>query len=246
MLGHYATGLRWVLRHHGLTLVVALLTMVATVWLYQAVPKGFFPQQDTGVVMGTTEAAQDISFAAMEKLQKQAAAIVLADPAVATVGSFIGAASGSSTVNNGRMFITLKPLAQRKVSADQVVGRLRKQLAGVVGVNLYLQAVQDLRVGGRLGKAQFQYALQSPDLNELGIWSTRLVEKLRESSDLRDVTSDQQTSGLKMNVVVDRDTAGGLMPPRAASLARITRTSSTRSSGRSRRGGTVSGTTASR
>ncbi len=210
LLGHYATGLRWVLRHHGLTLVVALLTMVATVWLYRAVPKGFFPQQDTGVVMGTTEAAQDISFAAMEKLQKQAAAIVLADPAVATVGSFIGAASGSSTVNNGRMFITLKPQAQRKVSADQVVGRLRKQLAGVVGVNLFLQSVQDLRVGGRLAKAQFQYALQSPDLNELGIWSTRLVEKLRESSDLRDVTSDQQTSGLKMNVVVDRDTAARL------------------------------------
>ena len=210
LLDHYATGLKWVLRHQGFTLVVALLTMVATVWLYRVVPKGFFPQQDTGVLMGTTEASQDISFAAMAKLQQKVAGIVLADPAVASLGSFIGAGAGSSTVNNGRMFITLKPLAQRKDSADVIVGRLRRKLAQVAGINLFLQAVQDIRVGGRLSKAQFQYALQSSDLIELGQWSTRLVDKLREAPELRDVTSDQQTSGLQMNVVVNRDAAARL------------------------------------
>ncbi len=210
LLGHYETGLKWVLRHHGFTLIVALLTMVATVWLYRIVPKGFFPQQDTGVLMGTTEAAQDISFPAMAELQQRAAAIVLADPAVATVGSFIGAGAGSSTVNNGRMFITLKPLEERKVHADVIIARLRRQLAQVPGINLFLQAVQDIRAGGRLSKAQFQYSLQSSDLGDLGKWSGRLVDKLRDSPLLRDVTSDQQMLGLQMNVVVDRDAASRL------------------------------------
>jgi hydrophobe/amphiphile efflux-1 (HAE1) family protein len=210
LLTHYETGLRWVLRHQSFTLLVTVLTMIATVWLYKAVPKGFFPQQDTGVIMGTTEAAQDISFVAMLQLQQRVANVVLADPAVDTVGSFMGAAAGTSTVNNGRMFITLKPLEVRKVSAEVVVGRLRKQLAQVVGINLFLQAAQDIRVGGRSSKAQFQYALQSSDLVELGRWSTRLVDKLRESPLLRDVTSDQQTSGLQMNVVINRDAAARL------------------------------------
>ncbi len=210
LLGHYETSLKWVLRHQYSTLVVTVLTMVATVWLYRIVPKGFFPQQDTGVIMGATEASQDISFAAMTELQQRVAAIVLADPAVATLGSFIGAGAGSSTVNNGRMFITLKPLAERKVSADVVIGRLRRQLAQVAGINLFLQAVQDIRAGGRLTKAQFQYALQASDLTELSTWSTRLVDKLRESPLLKDVSSDQQTSGLQMNVVVDRDAAARL------------------------------------
>src|SRR4030095_2733782 len=155
--------------------------MVATVGLYRVVPKGFFPQQDTGVILGATEASQDISFAAMATLQQRVAKIVLADPAVSTLGSFIGAGAGSSTVNNGRMFITLKPLAERKVSADVVINRLRQQLSRVAGINLFLHAVQDIRVGGRLPKSQFQYALQSSDLNELGKSSARLVEKLRES-----------------------------------------------------------------
>jgi multidrug efflux pump len=207
MLNGYEAGLKWVLRHHGFTLVVALLTMAVTVWLYTVVPKGFFPQQDTGTLMGTTEASQDISFTAMAELQQKVAAIVLADPAVATIGSFIGAASGSSTVNNGRMFITLKPLSERKVGADMIVNRLRRKLSQVAGINLFLQAVQDIRVGGRLTKAQFQYSLRSSDLNELGKWSVRLVDKLRQSPELRDVTSDQQMLGLQMNVVVDRDAA---------------------------------------
>jgi len=220
LLGHYETGLKWVLRHQRFTVLVALLTMAATVWLYIVVPKGFFPQQDTGLIMGATEASQDISFSAMEKLQQEIARIVLADPAVATLGSFIGAGAGSSTVNNGRMFITLKPLAERKVHADVIINRLRRRLGQVPGINLFLQPVQDIRVGGRLTKAQFQYALQSADLKELGKWSARLVDKLRESPLLRDVTSDQQMLGLQMNVVVDRDAASRL----GVSLAAIDNT----------------------
>jgi hydrophobe/amphiphile efflux-1 (HAE1) family protein len=220
LLGHYETGLKWVLRNQPFTLIIALLTMVATVWLYAVVPKGFFPQQDTGVILGTTEASQDISFPAMAALQQKVSRVVLADPAVATIGSFIGAGAGSSTVNNGRMFITLKPLAERKVSAETVINRLRRQLSQIAGINLFLQSVQDIRVGGRLTKAQFQYALQSPDLKELGLWSARLVDRLRESPLLRDVTSDQQMLGLQMNVVVDRDAASRL----GVSLAAIDNT----------------------
>ena len=210
LLGHYEAGLQWVLQHHYFILGVTVLTMVATVWLYTIVPKGFFPQQDTGGLMGTTEAAQDISFQAMSQLQQKIAAIVLADPAVEGLGSFIGAASGNSTVNNGRMFITLKPKGQRTISAEQVINRLRKKTSQVVGINLFLQAIQDIRVGGRMSKAQFQYTLQSQDLVELGKWSARLVTELKSSPKLRDVTSDQQMLGLQMNVVVDRDAASRL------------------------------------
>ena len=210
LLGHYETGLRWVLLHHSFMLAVAFLTLIATVLLYRAVPKGFFPQQDTGIIMGTTDAAQDISFAAMTELQQKVAKIVLDDPAVATMASFIGAGMGASTVNNGRMFITLKPRAERKVSADQIINRLRKKLAGVSGMTLFLQASQDIRVGGRMSRAQFQYALQSGDLNELNRWSTLLVDKLRRTPELRDVSSDQQTSGLQTMVVIDRDAASRL------------------------------------
>ncbi len=210
MLGHYETGLKWVLCHNFITLTVALLTLVLTVWLYTIVPKGFFPQQDTGSLMGTTEASQDISSVEMAKLQQKVAAVVLADPAVASVGSFIGAASGSSTVNNGRMFIALKPKEQRDASADQVINRLRKKMSQVAGINLFLQAVQDIRVGGRMSKSQFQYSLQSSDIAKLNKASVRLLAKLRESPQLSDVTSDQQMLGLQMNVVVDRDAASRL------------------------------------
>src|SRR6266849_1933094 len=215
----YEAGLKWVLVHQGFMLLVTLTTMVGTVWLYSKVPKGFFPQQDTGVMMGTTEASQDISFAAMVALQDKVARIVLADPAVATLGSFIGATSGSSTVNNGRMFITLKPLGERKVSAGAVIDRLRSNLAEVGGINLFLQVIQDIRTGGRPGKGQFQYALQSADLEELNYWSTVLVDKLRglpaldklsKSPPLQDVNSDQQTRGLQASVVIDRDAAARL------------------------------------
>jgi hydrophobic/amphiphilic exporter-1 (mainly G- bacteria), HAE1 family len=210
LLGHYETGLRWVLRHYLFTLGVAFLTLVGTFVLYWAVPKGFFPQQDTGIIMGTTDAAQDISFIAMKELQQKVARIVLEDPAVATIGSFLGAGGGGGTVNNGRMFITLKPRVERNVSADQVIARLRKKLGGVIGINLFLQASQDIRVGGRMSRAQFQYALQSGDLDELNRWSTLLVDKLSRSPQLKDVSSDQQTRGLQTMVVIDRDAAARL------------------------------------
>ena len=191
-------------------LVIAFVTLLATLWLYIEVPKGFFPQQDTGVIQGTTDAAQDISFTAMVKLQSRITKFVIDDPAVDTVGAFIGGGYGSSTVNNGRLFITLKPLGKRKVSADAVINRLRKKLAGVEGITLYLQASQDIRVGGRSSRAQYQYALQSGDLNELNIWSERLMTNLQTIPQLKDVNSDQQTRGLQANVVVDRDAASRL------------------------------------
>src|SRR5258708_15984260 len=170
LLSGYEIGLRWVLRHPAFMLLVAVVTLVATVMLYRTVPKGFFPQQDTGVLMGTTDAAQDISFAAMSELQQRVTKIVMDDPAVATVGSFIVGGMGSSTINNGRLFISLKQLCQRNVTADQVIGRLRRKLSDVGGVALFLQASQDIRVGGRMGRAHYQYAPQAGDLDELSAW----------------------------------------------------------------------------
>ena len=211
----YEHGLKWVLRHQLFMLGVAVLTFVGTLVLYFAVPKGFFPQQDTGVIFGSTDAAQDVSFATMARMQDQVARIVLADPAVDTIGSFVGG-GGGATVNNGRLFITLKPLSVRKVRADVIIARLRGKLAGVPGVTLYLQAVQDIRVGGRLTKAQYQYALQSTDLEALNYWSPRLVSQLRKSPQLSDVSSDLQMRGLQANVIIDRDAAARLGVPPAA------------------------------
>jgi hydrophobic/amphiphilic exporter-1 (mainly G- bacteria), HAE1 family len=209
LLGSYSSGLKWVLRHQQFMLLVFLATLGTTLWLYKVVPKGFFPQQDTGSVMGTTEAAQDISFDAMKRLQEQVLAIVSSDPAVESVGSFVSG-SGSSTVNNGRMFVTLKPIEERKISADMVINRLRKRMSSVSGINLFMQASQDIRVGGRMSKAQYQYSLQSTDLDELKYWSTALLKALRKDPLLRDVTSDQLTGGLQANVVVDPDAAARL------------------------------------
>ena len=209
LLGGYQACLSWVLRHQFIMIVVFLLTVLATGWLYTIVPKGFFPQQDTGSMMGTTEAAQDISFKAMTQLQRETLAIVLADPAVESVGSFVSG-SGNSTVNNGRMFITLAPIEKRRVTADQVINRLRPKLARLPGIALFLQASQDIRVGGRMSKAQYQYALQSTDLDQLKYWSATLLDVLRKDPLLRDVTTDQMTGGLKTDVVIDRDAAARL------------------------------------
>jgi hydrophobe/amphiphile efflux-1 (HAE1) family protein len=210
LLAGYEHGLKWVLRHQGFMLLVAGATFLGTIALYFVVPKGFFPQQDTGVMSGSTDAAQDVSFATMAKMQDQVARIVLADPAVDTIGSFVGGGGGASTVNNGRMFITLKPLRVRKVRADEIIARLRRKLAEVPGITLYLQPVQDIRVGGRLSRAQYQYALQSTDLEALNYWTPRLVNQLRKSSELADVSSDLQMRGLQANVVIDRDAAARL------------------------------------
>ncbi|MEI9896768.1 MAG: efflux RND transporter permease subunit [Chthoniobacter sp.] len=210
LVGHYERALKWVLRHQYLMLIVTVLTVAATVGLCIIVPKGFFPQQDTGLMSGTTDAAQDISFPAMVKLQQRVAKVLLDDPAIQTFGSFIGSGYGSSTVNNGRFFVTLKPLAERKIGAEELIQRLRKETAGIKGVSLFMQSNQDIQIGGRQSKAQFQYALQSGDLNELNKWAPKLLAKLREYPQLKDLNSDQQTKGLQTNVVVDRDAASRL------------------------------------
>ncbi len=216
----YEHGLKWVLRHQIFMLFVALLTVIATAVLYVVVPKGFFPLQDTGTINGSTDAAQNISFTAMVKLQNRVTQVVLKDPAIDTVGSFIGGGYGSSTVNNGRLFISLKPLGERIVSATEVINRLRRKTAAIEGITLYLQASQDIRVGGRQSRALYQYALQSGDLDELNRWADLLVTKLHSVPQLRDVNSDEQTGGLQANVVVDRVAASRL----GVSLATIDNT----------------------
>ena len=207
LLKGYDHSLRWVLRHQVLTLVVTIGTACLSVYLYIIVPKGFFPQQDTGRVVGSVQASQDISFAAMKTKMTQFVDTVMKDPAVNTVVAFAG---GNTTYNSGRMFITLKPLNERKVSADQVIARLRPKLSVVPGATLYMQSAQDLTIGGRQSQAQYQYTLQGESLKELNEWSPKLLQKLRAMPQLRDVNTDQQDKGLQANVVIDRDTAARL------------------------------------
>jgi multidrug efflux pump len=207
MLGSYRHGLDWVLRHQPLTLAVTIATACLSVYLYILVPKGFFPQQDTGRVMGSVQAAQDISFAAMSEKMRQYVHIVMKDPAVATI---VGFAGGNTQYNTGRMFISLKPLSERKISSDQVIGRLRGKLAVVPGATLYMQSAQDLTIGGRMGQAQYQYTVQGEDLAEMNEWAPRLLQKMRALPELRDVNTDQQDKGLEASVVIDRDTAARL------------------------------------
>ncbi|MEI6986020.1 MAG: efflux RND transporter permease subunit [Rhodospirillaceae bacterium] len=208
MQGVYLVGLGWVMRHQWIMLGVTLGTVVCTIYLYGVVPKGFFPSQDTGLIMGTTEARTDTSFRAMAGRQQKVIQIVMADPAVATVGSFIGAGGGGiSTVSQGRMFITLKPSSERLDSAEQVINRLRPKLGQVEGVLVFLQAAQDIRVGGRMTKAQFQFVLWDESLAELREWAPRYLSRLRQVPGIVDVTSDQDAAAQQVNVVVDRDTA---------------------------------------
>jgi multidrug efflux pump len=207
LLAGYRHSLAWVLRHQPLTLLITIATACLSVYLYIIVPKGFFPQQDTGRIMGSVQAAQDISFQAMKRKMSQFVNLVIQDPAVQTI---VGFAGGNTAYNNGRMFITLKPLQQRKMTADQVIGRLRRKLAVVPGATLYMQSAQDLTIGGRQSQAQFQYTLQGENLPELNNWSPQLVQKLRSLPQLRDVNTDQQDKGLQQNVIVDRDTASRL------------------------------------
>ena len=210
MVRFYDRGLTWVLRHEWPMLAVTVLTIGGTVWLYRLVPKGFFPQQDTGLMIGSTKAAQDVSFASMAEKQQAVARIVAEDPAVARVGSFMGSGGGGGAGNTGRMFITLKPWGERKDPVGAVIGRLRGKTARVPGISLILQPVQDIRVGGRQGEGQFIYALQDPDLEELNTWAPRLLERLQATPEIRDASSDQQFRGLQQNVVIDRDRAARL------------------------------------
>ncbi len=207
VLSIYRYSLEWVLRYQPLMLVVTLATAALSIYLYIIVPKGFFPQQDTGRVAGSVQAAQDISFDAMKQKMTQFVNLVMQDPAVQTI---VGFAGGNTSSNSGRMFITLKPLDERKISADQVIARLRRKLAVVPGATLYMQAAQDLTIGGRQSQAQFQYTLQGENLDDLNHWSPRLLQKLRSLPQLRDVNTDQQDKGLQATVAVDRDTAARL------------------------------------
>src|SRR6185295_18966548 len=206
----YARALRWVLRHRAVMGVVTAVTVVVTVSLYASVPKGLFPQQDTGFLVGATDAPQDISFKAMYERQEAVGQVVRQDPAVDHMVSSMGGGFGGGGMNTGNMFIALKPLSERKVGADQVIGRLRAAAAKVNGIQLFVQSVQDVRIGGRGARTQYQYTLQSPSLEELGQWAPRLLERLRKIPELRDVATDQQTNGLQLQVNVDRDTASRL------------------------------------
>lgn len=207
LLGGYRRSLDWVLRHQPLTLGVTIATACVSVWLYILVPKGFFPQQDTGRIVGSVQAAQDISFAAMSDKMRQYVEITMKDPAVQTI---VGFAGGNTQYNTGRMFITLKPLADRKINSDHVIDRLREKLAVVPGAILIMQSAQDLTIGGRFGQAQYQYTLQGENLDEMNEWAPRLLEKMRALPPLRDVNTDQQDQGLEASVVIDRDTAARL------------------------------------
>ena len=204
LLHKYEVSLVWVLRHQFLTLMVALGTMLGTVGLYVVIPKGFFPQQDGGRLNGSLVASQDISYQSMEKLLPQFVNIVTADPAVENCIGFIG--SG----NTGRMFASLKPRDQRNVSADEVVARLRSKTSHIPGASLYLQPVQDLRIGGRVGAAQYQYTLLGDDPNELFKWAPKVFQKLKAIPQLADVNTDQQDQGLEATVDIDRATAARL------------------------------------
>jgi multidrug efflux pump len=207
LLHTYDISLRWVLRHQFVILLVTIGTVCLNVYLFVVTPKGFFPQQDTGRLNGMIQGDQDLSFAAMSQKMRVFTDIVAKDPAVDSVTSFTGGGSGGSTA---RMFAQLKPLNERKLSADQVIARIRKASSHVPGAALYLQAVQDLTVGGRFGGAQYQYTLQADNLADLVHWAPILQQRLAKVPELRDVNSDQQMRGLASNIVIDRDTAGRL------------------------------------
>jgi multidrug efflux pump len=209
----YAVGLRWVLRHQFLILCVVIGTIGLNIYLFTIVPFGFFPQQDTGRMGGRTRAAQDISFDAMKIKQQQLAQMVLDDPAIQSVTAFVGGGGpGGGSSNVGNMFIALKPLNQRpgRVSADQVVNRLRGKLTSVPGATLFLQVQQEFQIGGRGSDAQYQYTLSDENLNELNTWAPQLLTRMRSMPELRDASTDQQNQGLAANLVIDRDSASRL------------------------------------
>jgi hydrophobe/amphiphile efflux-1 (HAE1) family protein len=205
----YEVGLRWSLRNRVKMLVLTASTVAVNVALFFVVPPGLFPQQDTGLLMGTSEAAQDVSFAEMMRLQTQVNGVIQDDPDIAHFISFIGS-GGFGTGNTGSAFIELKPLGVRKLSADQVIGRLRGKLARIEGINTYLQARQEVNVGGRMGRTQYQYTVQDANLDELRAWAPRVTDAMRRLPQLKDVVSDQQNAGLQLDVTIDRDTASRL------------------------------------
>jgi multidrug efflux pump len=209
-IAFYGRTLEWVLEHEFGTLMVAIATLVLTIVLYIVVPKGFFPVQDTGVIQGVSEAPQDVSFAAMVRGQQALAQIILQDPAVESLSSFVGIDGTNITVNSGRILINLKPLEQRKVDITTVINRLAPKVATVNGITLYLQPVQDLTVEDRVSRTQYQYSLEDPSADELNLWTGKLVAKLKTLPALRNVATDQQNDGWEEHVVIDRLTASRL------------------------------------
>jgi hydrophobe/amphiphile efflux-1 (HAE1) family protein len=213
LFGGYRRMLDVVLRHQGATLVVFLGTMALTAILFLSIPKGFFPSQDTGLITGLSEAAQDVSPDEMKRLQRQLAQVIARDPDVESVGSFFGSGTGN-TLNTGRFFIGLKSRDERKSTALEVIRRLRPQIAKVVGVNLFLQPSQDITVGGRISRGQYQYTLQDANIDELNTWAPRMLERLKSLSQLVDVSSDQQDNAPQLRVTINRDAAArfGIQP----------------------------------
>jgi HAE1 family hydrophobic/amphiphilic exporter-1 len=212
MLHAYERGLDLALRWRLTTLGVFFATLALSVYLFVIIPKGFFPQQDTGLITATSEAAQDISFADMKRHQEELGDIVRADPDVASAAMSVGGSGGA--LNTGRMFITLKPRSERKASAQQIIARLRPKLEQVQGARLFMQAAQDVRLGGRATRTQFEYTLQDANLAELNEWAPKILDKMKTLPQLRDVATDQQTTGTTLTLTIDRDTASrfGIQP----------------------------------
>ena len=214
IIAFYGRTLQWVLKRQTATLLVAAATLVLTIVLYVIVPKGFFPVQDTGIIQGISEATQSISFPAMSEKQQQLTHVILEDPAVESLSSFIGIDGTNTTLNSGRIQINLRPLEDRKINASDVIRRLQPKLEKIDGITLYMQPVQDLTVEDRVSRTQYQYTLEDPDQRELNFWTAKLMAKLQSISALRDLATDQQTSGLAASLTIDRVTASrmGITP----------------------------------
>ncbi|CAO3311351.1 MdtB/MuxB family multidrug efflux RND transporter permease subunit [Pseudomonas alloputida] len=210
LIQHYGSALQWVLKHQPLTLLVAVASLVLTVFLYMVVPKGFFPVQDTGVIQGISEAPQSTSFAAMSERQQALSKVILQDPAVQSLSSYIGVDGDNATLNSGRLLINLKPHGERDVSASEVISRLQPQVDRLVGIRLFMQPVQDLSIEDRVSRTQYQFSLSSPDADLLAQWSGKLVQALQQRPELADVASDLQDKGLQVYLVIDRDMASRL------------------------------------
>ena len=210
VIAFYGRTLEVILRHQFATLVVTIGTLVATIFLFIIVPKGFFPVQDTGVILGISEAPQTISFTSMAVRQQQLVDILLKDPAVESISSFIGVDGTNTTLNSGRIQINLKPLEERKLSASDIIARLQPQFASIEGIQLFLQPLQDLTVADRVSRTQFQYSLEDPNQQELATYTRKMVAELSKQPELRDVASDLQDQGLGSELVIDRDTAARL------------------------------------
>jgi multidrug efflux pump len=210
MIAFYGRTLKFVLRYQTITLLVAVTTLLLTIFLYIIIPKGFFPVQDTGVIQGISQAAQTIGSKAMAQKQQELAKVILADPAVESLSSFIGADGTNTTTNSGRMSINLKPLDQRKMNASDVIRRLKSKLDKVQGIELFMQPVQNITVDDRVSRTQYQYTLEDPDANELNDWTNRFIGRLKQLPALEDVASDQQMGGLAVYLAIDRVTASRL------------------------------------